>query len=272
MSQPPQQPGPFGQPDRYGQPGYGQQVPPGQFGQPGQQQPGQFGAPDQFGQPGQQGQFGQQPGQYGQPDQFGQQGQFGQPGSFGQPGQPGQPGQFGQPGPFGAQPGGFGEQQPGYLPPGYRSADELPPPRRKSGRIVALVIAVVVAVGVGTGAYLLFFHKSGTEALSPDDVVTGFAQSYTSLAHSMSAGDLTKAKVYLCAKDQTALQGIYDREKQGGGADSSFSLAKSGAVTTNGSTGSFTLVVKDKGAAPETQKGSLVKQGDKWLVCDTLSD
>jgi hypothetical protein len=269
MSQPPQQPGPFGQPDRYGQPGYGQQVPPGQFGQPGQQQPGQFGAPDQFGQPGQQGQFGQQSGQYGQPDQFGQQGQFGQPGSFGQPGQPGQ---FGQPGPFGAQPGGFGEQQPGYLPPGYRSADELPPTRRKSGRIVALVIAVVVAVGVGTGAYLLFFHKSGTEALSPDDVVTGFAQSYTSLAHSMSAGDLTKAKVYLCAKDQTALQGIYDREKQGGGADSSFSLAKSGAVTTNGSTGSFTLVVKDKGAAPETQKGSLVKQGDTWLVCDTLSD
>jgi hypothetical protein len=147
----------------------------------------------------------------------------------------------------------------------------VPPPKRRTGLIVGIVIAVVVAVGAGTGAYLLFFHKSGTEALSPDDVVSGFAQSYTALAHSMSAGDLTKAKVYLCAKDQTALQGIYDREKRGGGADASFSLAKSGAVTTNGTTGTFTLVVKDRGSAPETQKGSLVKQDDKWLVCNTLS-
>jgi hypothetical protein len=76
---------------------------------------------------------------------------------------------------------------------------------------------VVVAVGAGTAAYLLFFHKSSAEALSPDQVVSGFAQSYTALAHSMSATDLTRAKVYLCDKDQVALQGIYDRERSSGG-------------------------------------------------------
>jgi hypothetical protein len=253
MNQSPQQPGPYGQPDPHGRPPHQPQQ-----GNPGSGQYGRQAPPGQFGQQGQPGQFGQ-PAPFGQPDQYGQAAPYGRPG------------QFGQPQPFAAPPIDLAAQQPGYLPPGYRAADELPPPRRRTGLVVGLVIAVVVAVGAGTGAYLLLFHKSGTEALSPDDVVSGFAQSYTSLAHSMSPGDLSKAKVYLCAKDQTALQGIYDRERQGGGADASFSLAKAGAVTTKGNAGTFTLVVKDKGAAPETQKGSLVRQGDQWLVCDTLS-
>jgi hypothetical protein len=86
----------------------------------------------------------------------------------------------------------------------------------------------------------------------------------------MSATDLAKVKKFLCAKDQQAMQGIYDHEKAGGGPDASFSLTASG-TRTNGNAGSFTLVIKDKGAAPQTDKGIILKQNDQWLVCDTLS-
>jgi hypothetical protein len=219
MSQPPQQPGPFGQPDPYGQPNPYQQPQQPRF--PEQQYPHQYAPP---------GQFPQQPGQ------------------------------------FGAQPAAFGT--PGYLPPEYRQADQLPPPSRRTGRIVGLVIAIVVAIGVGTGAYFVFFR--GSAEASPDQVVSGFANSYTTLAHTMSATDLAKVKTFLCAKDQVAMQGIYDHEKASGGADSSFSLTASG-IRTNGNLGSFTLKISDRGAKPETDKGNLIKQNDQWLVCDTLS-
>jgi hypothetical protein len=86
----------------------------------------------------------------------------------------------------------------------------------------------------------------------------------------MSSDDLAKVKPYLCVKDQQALQGIYEHEKANGGADKSFSLTTSG-TSTSGDKGTFTLVIKDEGAAPQTDKGSLVRQNDQWLVCDTLS-
>jgi hypothetical protein len=83
MTQPPQQPGPYGGQ----QPGYGQQPGPGQ--QPGgyPQQGGYQGGgyPQQGGYP----QSGpipqQQPGAYGQPGQYGQQPQYGQADQYGQP-------------------------------------------------------------------------------------------------------------------------------------------------------------------------------------------
>jgi hypothetical protein len=83
MTQPPQQPGPYGGQ----QPGYGQQPGPGQ--QPGgYPQQGGYptgGYPQQGGYP----QSGpipqQQPGAYGQPGQYGQPPQYGQPGQYGQP-------------------------------------------------------------------------------------------------------------------------------------------------------------------------------------------
>jgi hypothetical protein len=85
MSQPPQQPGPYGGQ----QPGWGQQPGPGQ--QPGgyQQQggyPQSGGFPQQGGYPQTGPQSQQQPGgygQYGQAGQFGQQPQYGQPGAYG---------------------------------------------------------------------------------------------------------------------------------------------------------------------------------------------
>ncbi len=90
MSQPPQQPGPYGGQ----QPGWGQQPGPGQ--QPGGY-PQQGGYPQSGGFPQQGGypQSGPQPAQqpggydpYGQPGQYGQQPQYGQPGYYGQPGVP----------------------------------------------------------------------------------------------------------------------------------------------------------------------------------------
>ncbi|HEX5404664.1 MAG TPA: hypothetical protein VFX16_20435 [Pseudonocardiaceae bacterium] len=210
------------------------------------QQP--FGAPDPYGRPGP-----YQQSQYAQPEY--QQPQYPQrdPGFPAAAQYPEQPGQFGT---------------PGYLPPEYRQADQLPMPTRHNGRVVGFVIAIVVAIGLGTGAYFVFFR--GAAQASPDQVVSGFAHSYTTLAHTMSANDLAKVKTYLCPKDQTAVQSIYDREKATGGADSSFSLSASG-TKTNGNLGSFNLVIQDKGAQPQTDKGSLVKQNDQWLVCDTLS-
>lgn len=76
MSQPPQQPGPWG-----GQPGWGQQPGPGQ--QPGGY-PQQGGSPQQGGYP-QSGPQPQQQNPYGQPGQFGQPGGYQQPGGYGYP-------------------------------------------------------------------------------------------------------------------------------------------------------------------------------------------
>jgi hypothetical protein len=101
-------------------------------------------------------------------------------------------------------------------------------------------------------------------------VVTGFTNSYTSLAHSMSATDLSKVKGFLCTKDQQAVQAIYDHEKSSGGADSGFSMKASG-VATKGDAGSFNLILTDNGSASQSHKGSLVRQNSQWLVCDTLS-
>ncbi len=130
------------------------------------------------------------------------------------------------------------------------------------------LLVVVLAIGAGIGGYFVFFHKSDQQ--TADQVVSGFATAYTSLAHSMSPGDLAKVKTYLCTKDQQAVQTIYDNEKQAGGADATFSLTASG-TKTNGNVGTFSLVITDKTAQPQKHSGNLVKQGDAWLVCDTLS-
>lgn len=217
---------------------------------------------------------GWSPDPYGQPQPYGQPPQgtpgYGQP-PYGQPVPPPQQQPFpeqgfpGQQGQFGQQPG-YGAP-PGYPPPGFRPVGEEQPKRRRTGLIVTLVI-VLVAVGAGIGGYFVFFHKSDQEVAT--EAVSGFAQAYTSLAHSMSASDLAKVKTYLCAKDQQAVQSIYESEKQNGGADATFSLTTTGTTTT-GNTGTFSLTIKDKDSPPQSHKGNLVKQGDQWLVCNTLS-
>lgn len=114
MSQPPQQPGPWG-----GQPGYGQQPGPGQ-------PPG--GYPQQGGYP--------PPGhpQHGGYPQAGP-----QPPHFGGYGQPGQ---FGQPGPYG---------QPGGPDHGARKKSPLPWILTGAGVIVIAVVAVLVITLTGGG-------------------------------------------------------------------------------------------------------------------------
>jgi Tfp pilus assembly protein PilE len=185
------------------------------------------------------------------------------------PGQP--PYGYGEPpGGYAGPPGSYGGQQGGYVgPPGYGPP---PQPRKRTGLVVGVVIGVLVLVGAGIGAYFVFFAKSGQNSANatPQQVVTGFAQSYTSLAHSLSTDDLTKVKSYLCATDQTAVQAIYDHEKSANGADKTFTMTASNAATT-GTTGSFTLVITDHGNKPESHKGNLVRQNSQWLVCNTLS-
>lgn len=217
-----------------------------------QQQPGPYGPQGPYGPP--------SPNLYGPP-----QGQAGPP-----YGPPGQPVAYGQPPPYG-QPQSYEQPQPyGYVgPPGYGQ-----PPKKRTGLIVGIVIAVVVLVGVGVGAYFAFFAKAGNGQNSanatPQQVVAGFAQSYTSLAHSLSTDDLAKVKSYLCAKDQAAVQAIYDHEKSSNGADKTFTMTASGTATT-GTTGTFTLVIIDHGNQPQSHKGSMVRQNSQWLVCNTLA-
>lgn len=209
-------------------------------------QPGPYGPPPDYGQPGYGPDYGQG---YGQQPGYGQQAPYGQPG-YGPAGY-GQPEQFGPPG----------------YPQGFRPVDQERPTKRRTGLVVGLIAAVVVLVGTGVGVYFLFFHKNDTQVA--DGTVTGFAQAYTSLAHTMSAGDLAKVKGYLCTRDQQAVQSIYDNEKNTGGADSSFSLTTSNTKTT-GDTGTFSLTIRDRNSQPRTDKGNLVKQNGSWLVCDTL--
>jgi hypothetical protein len=217
------------------------------------QQPGSYGPQGPYGPP--------NPNPYGPPPQgpYGSQ----QPTPYGQP-PPGQQPPYGQP-PYGQQPPPYG-----YVgPPGYGQ-----PPKKRTGLVVGIVIAVVVAIGAGIGAYFVFFHNGGNGRNSanatPQQVATGFAQSYTSLAHTLSTDDLAKVKTYLCAKDQTAVQAIYDHEKAANGADQTFVMTASGAATT-GNTGTFTVVIKDRSNQPVSHKGSLVRQNSQWLVCNTLS-
>lgn len=164
---------------------------------------------------------------------------------------PQQPGSYEPPDPFG--PGPFDHS--GHVRP-----------RRATGRIVGFVVAIIVAMGAGIGGYLLFFR---TDTLSANQVASGFAHSFTSLAHSMSAGDLTQVDTFLCARDRKAVQSIYQRQQAKGGPDRSFSMVASG-VRTNGEIGSFTILVTDQGATRK-EPGNLVRQQDKWVVCDTVA-
>jgi hypothetical protein len=174
------------------------------------------------------------------------------------------------------QPGSYGSYDPGGSAP-YGAPPPLgyvgpPPPRRRTGLVVGIVIGAVVLIGAGTGAYYLFFRadtgRPGADA-TPAQVVSGFAQSYTSLAHTLSTDDLARVRTFLCAKDQDAVQVIYDHQKGANGVDASFSMRASG-VTVKGDGGTFVIVIDDRGRASAPHRGNLVRQNQRWLVCDTL--
>lgn len=135
------------------------------------------------------------------------------------------------------------------------------------------MIAVVLLIGVGIGAYYVFFHKGDERAAangSPQEVVRGFASAYTSLAHTLSAADLARVKSYLCATDQQAMQVIYDHQKSLNSTDRSFSMRTSG-LATDGTRGTFQFVITDQGTASRPRTGKLVRQNQSWLVCDTVA-
>lgn len=135
------------------------------------------------------------------------------------------------------------------------------------------MVAVLVLIGAGIGAYLVFFRPTGAQAAGntdPQQVVAGFAQSYTSLAHTLSTGDLARVKGYLCTSDQQAMQVIYDHQKALNDTDRSFSMRASDTRVT-GTQGTFTIVITDQGTSSRPRVGKLVRQNQGWLVCDTVS-
>ncbi|SDM20280.1 Rv0361 family membrane protein [Allokutzneria albata] len=183
MTYPPQQPY-GGQPDPYNQGGQGQQP------------------------------YGQQPpntGGFNQPqDPYGQQAQ--QPGGY--PGYQGQPGQPGQPGPYGyppqGQPGPGGPQGPYGPPPGYEGYGTPPgSPKKRTGLIIGIIVAVVVLVGGGIGAYFLF---SGS---SPDAIAQRAAQLMTeSFGKNVTEYPIEQFREGLCAKDMEVLQSSLEKEQK----------------------------------------------------------
>lgn len=180
-------------------------------------------------------------------------------------------------GPYGPPPGPYGPQgQPGqYGPPSpYGYVGPPPPPsRRRTGLVVGAAIGVLVLVGAGVGAYYLFLRPNNAQAggnASPQQVVAGFAQSYTSLAHTLSTDDLARVKGYLCTTDQQAMQVIYDHQKALHDTDRSFAMRASDARVT-GTQGTFMIVIVDRGTSSRPRVGKLVRQSQGWLVCDTVS-
>jgi hypothetical protein len=140
--------------------------------------------------------------------------------------------------------------------------------------VIGIVIAVVVLVGAGTGAYYLFFRHgdspAGTANATPQQVVSGFAQAYTSLAHTLATDDLAKVDSYLCAADQSAMQVIYQHQKGTNSTDASFSMRTSD-VSVQGAKGTFLIVISDVGGASAPRQGNLVRQNQRWLVCHTVA-
>src|SRR6266568_3405015 len=186
------------------------------------------------------------------------------------PRRPGPYGPTGSYGPGGSAPDPYGPP-PGYRPP-YSYVGPPPPPRRRTGLVVGIVIAVLVLIGAGAGAYYLFFRASDTQTganATPQQVASGFAHAYTSLAHTLSADDLARVDGYLCAKDQGAMRVIYDHQKNTNSTDRSFSMRAS-QVSVQGVTGTFQIVVTASGGASEPRRGKLVRQDQRWLVCDTV--
>jgi hypothetical protein len=66
------------------------------------------------------------------------------------------------------------------------------------------------------------------------------------------------------------MQVIYDHQKSTNSTDKSFSMRTSG-LTIAGAKGTFQIVVIEQGSKSEPRQGSLVRQNQRWLVCDTVS-
>jgi hypothetical protein len=237
MTQPPQQPGPFGQPNPYGQQ-------PGGFGQ----QPGWGQQPQSGEQPG----FGQQPGYPPQQPAWGQQPQqpvWGQQPAWGQP-QPGQPGVPGQPPGYPPQ-GGF----PGY--PGGPGG-----PGRNRALPWVLAGGGVVVVGLVIGLLFVFGVFGGGSSNSPDAVAQ-------TVADAVNTQDGNKAATVACAGSSTPDFSDNQAMQELKGLAGGLRATVAGKAQVNGSQATATLRLS---FSFEGQTGSLDgtlsmrQQNGKWCV------
>jgi hypothetical protein len=86
------------------------------------------------------------------------------------------------------QPDGYGQQSPGYgPPPGYRlqgyglPQDFRPPPKRKTGLIIGIVVGAVLLLGGGAVAVFLLLGSGGSSGPAGDPAVT--AQQYVTVVN-----------------------------------------------------------------------------------------
>ncbi len=214
--------------------------PPGPYtpypGQQGPQAPQGYGQqpPNPYG--------GQPPGQQAYPQQ-----------SYGQ-----QPPGYGQTPPYGQQ--GYGYNQDPYAPQGYGGG--YPPQQKRTGLIVGIVIgALVLLLGIGTGAFFLFKGGGDDQSDSPEEAAKQAVEKFYA---ALIDEDIDEAKKYLCEDSPAMLsedsadvpEGV---EVEVGDAEKTSDEAYDVDLTVTANDRESNLVIE------------VVKEDDEWLVCDYRS-
>jgi hypothetical protein len=91
---------------------------------------------------------------------------------------------------YGQQPPGY-RPQPGYRPPGYGPQGYGPPPKRKTGLIIGIVVGAVLLLGGAAVAVILLLGNGGSNSPAGDPAAT--AQQYVNVVN---------------ARDPVALRGL----------------------------------------------------------------
>ncbi|GLZ37314.1 hypothetical protein [Actinokineospora sp. NBRC 105648] len=223
-----------------------------------------------------------------------------QPGPYGQ--QPQQPGGYGNqpPGPYGQQPDPYAQQPPYQGPGGFPGGPGGEPPKRNTGKIVAIVaIAVLVLGGAGVGVYFLTKDKGGSntgsgttssapkspgrtttgssssdetssssepstddDSSGPDAVVDAYVDAYKTKSFLTVTSDACKAYKDKYGTDTSKLEGELEKFE--------ITATKNGSPKVSGSTASaqIDLVLTQDGKSRNvTIEIKIVKEGGDWKFC-----
>lgn len=242
-------------------PEYGQQPPPygDPTGAPPPYDPSQSGAP--YGQqpppydPSQTAPYGQQPPPQQPPYEPGQTAPYGQQPGYGTP-DPSQTAPYGEPLYPGPQYGQPGYGAPGGPPPPYPPAPPSSSGGGRRGLLIAGIVAVLAALGVGA-----FFLFSGSDASASTP-----ADAARALLEAGKTNDVNAARGVLCAQDNAL--GLVS-QLSANGRVTSYSIGKTVQQNPNRATVTVT-VTTSRDNTPHTEPLPVVKEGGKWKVC--LSD
>lgn len=248
------------------------------YGQPGPYGP--HGGPGQWGQPGPE--YGQWPGPGHHPLGDG----FPRSGPQAGTGDPGDMGQFGRPGPWEWQPDPWGGQPD---PWGGQVSGDAKPPKRRTGLITGVVVAVALLAAGGVTAALLLTGKDGKTTAAVPSGGTPYPPSGTgnppaggtapsrsssgapgadpaSVAQAVVASINTKNVVQyasqLCTKPE---QGAMDELKSDWDGDSTLHASLAGSPRITGSKASVTVALTYHGQSL-TPDLNLQRRGAGWCA------